>query len=439
MSYSSSAENTNFDQITSSLEIRLSGSDGDKETSYFRGSDSTTEISVSTQDINVISISKLPLLAKVSKSKREPLFISKLRQCSRIFQFLESETETKERQLKTQILIELYNFISSPTFDLSINCYKEIIIMFSNNVFQTLINYEMEYENSTEMKSSLLPAWPHLQLVYDFFLRFLEQKKLNTNFAIEVISKQFISQLIDLFCSFDHRERGKLMLILHKIYFLFNPLRLFIRNKIYGVFYRIIEKPINFNGISELLQVLSSVISGFLLPLKNEHKICLENYFLPLLKTKNLDQFHISWTKCIVSFMDKDSTLTEKVVNSLLESWPKHCNLVELVFLDILEKILNNIEFREFLKVRDKLLKQIVDCVNSSHYLITERTLNFWNNIIIIHLLESEHKLLMPILIPVLRKISTKHWNEHVVARANHILFRIKSENNILYDEFILN
>lgn len=38
-------------------------------------------------------------------------------------------------------------------------------------------------------------AWPHLQIVYEFFLRFLESPEFNINFAKKHIDHKFIHQV----------------------------------------------------------------------------------------------------------------------------------------------------------------------------------------------------------------------------------------------------
>ena len=49
--------------------------------------------------------------------------------------------------------------------------------------------------------------------------------------------------------------------------------RPFIRKAINNVFYRFIFETEHHNGIAELLEILGSIINGFALPLKEEHKV----------------------------------------------------------------------------------------------------------------------------------------------------------------------
>lgn len=49
--------------------------------------------------------------------------------------------------------------------------------------------------------------------------------------------------------------------------------RPFIRKAINFVFYRFVFETEHHNGIAELLEILGSIINGFALPLKEEHKV----------------------------------------------------------------------------------------------------------------------------------------------------------------------
>lgn len=58
---------------------------------------------------------------------------------------------------------------------------------------------------------------------------------------------------------------------------------------------------------------LSSIINGFALPLKEEHKVFLIKVLLPLHKVKTLSVYHPQLAYCIVQFLEKDPSLTQPV------------------------------------------------------------------------------------------------------------------------------
>ena len=56
-----------------------------------------------------------------------------------------------------------------------------------------------------------------------------------------------------------------------------------------------------------------SIINGFALPLKEEHKVFLIKLLLPLHKVKTLSVYHPQLAYCIVQFLEKDPSLTQPV------------------------------------------------------------------------------------------------------------------------------
>ena len=110
------------------------------------------------------------------------------------------------------------------------------------------------------------PAWPHLQIVYELFLRFVASPQTDAKLAKRYIDHGFILKLLDLFDSEDPRGREYLKAILHRIYGKVVVHRPFIRKSINNTFYRFIFETQKFNGVAELLEVLGSIINGFALP-----------------------------------------------------------------------------------------------------------------------------------------------------------------------------
>ena len=74
----------------------------------------------------------------------------------------------------------------------------------------------------------------------------------------------------------------------------------------------------HFSGVAELLEILGSIINGFALPLKEEHKKFLLKVLMPLHKVKSLSVYHPQLAYCVVQFLEKDPSLTEQVIINLL-------------------------------------------------------------------------------------------------------------------------
>merc|ERR1711935_493312 len=293
-------------------------------------------------------LNRLPSLKDASASDREDLFVRKLKQCYILFDFV-----AVNRGIITEVI------------------YPEAVNMFSINTFRSLppstnpMGAEFDPE---EDEQTLEAAWPHLQLVYEFFLRFLESPDFKPTIAKKYIDQRFVVQLLELFDSEDPRERDLLKTTVHRIYGKFLNLRAYIRKQINNIFFRFIYETERHNGIAELLEILGSIINGFALPLKEEHKVFLQRALLPLHKPKCVAMYHQQLSYCITQFVEKDPRLADMVLRGLLKYWPVTNSAKEVLFLGELEEILELTQATEFAKVMVLMFKQIARCISSAHF-----------------------------------------------------------------------
>ncbi len=106
------------------------------------------------------------------------------------------------------------------------------------------------------------------------------------------ISNSFIKQMLDLFDSEDPRERDYLKTILHRIYGKFMALRGAIRVQVMNLLLKVTYEYETHNGLTELLEILSSIISGFTSPLKPENQDFFNKVMVPLHRVKTLSTFN---------------------------------------------------------------------------------------------------------------------------------------------------
>jgi len=382
-------------------------------------------------------LQKLPALKDATPNEREKLFIEKIQQCCTIFDFAADPlSDLKWKEVKRQALNEMVEYITTNRGVITEPVCEEIIKMFSINMFRTLPPCSNPTEfDPEEDEPNLEAAWPHLQIVYEFFLRFLESPDFQPNTAKKYIDQKFLMQLLDLFDSEDPRERDFLKTILHRIYGKFLGLRAYIRKQINNTFHRFIYETERHNGIAELLEILGSIINGFALPLKEEHKMFLIKVLLPLHKVKSLSVYHPQLAYCVVQFLEKDPSLTEQVIMGLLKFWPKTHSPKEVMFLNELEEILDVIEPVEFQKVMVSLFKQLAKCVSSPHFQVAERSLYYWNNEYIMSLISDNATAILPIMFPALYKNTKSHWNKTIHGLIYNALKLFMEMNQKLFDE----
>ncbi|KAI8981012.1 protein phosphatase 2A regulatory B subunit [Pilobolus umbonatus] len=365
---------------------------------------------------DAVELEKLPLFREVTPAKRSELFMRKLVQCQVIFDFNDPKSDMKGKEIKRQALQDMLEYVATTKGAITDIVYADVVKMFSVNLFRTIpppVDREEGYDPD-EDEPTLEAAWPHLQLVYEFFLRFVESPDFNLHEARKYIDQRFILQLLDLFDSEDPRERDFLKTILHRIYGKFLNLRAFIRKSINNIFFQFIYETEKFNGISELLEILGSIINGFALPLKDEHKIFLSRVLMPLHKPASLSTYHPQLTYCVVQFIEKDPTLTKTVIDALLRCWPKVNSAKEVLFIGEIEEILDVTDVVEFSKIMVPVSQKLAQCIDSSHFQVAERVLYLWNNEYILSLMHEYIDVIMPIIFPPLYTHSKQHWNKTI-------------------------
>ena len=313
----------------------------------------------------------LPALRDAPNNDKQALFIKKLQLCSFVFDFSNMEKDVKEKEQKRQMLLELVDYINSGNFTEA--SFEEITRMLKCNLFRALPpsaheNSATESFDPEEEEPSMEPAWPHLQIVYEFLLRFIVSNSTEAKVAKRYIDQPFVLKLLDLFDSEDPRERDYLKTILHRIYGKFMVHRPFIRKAINNIFYRFIFETDRHNGVAELLEILGSIINGFALPLKEEHKTFLIRALIPLHKPKCVSLYHQQLSYCITQFVEKDPKLADPVLRGLLRYWPRINSQKEVLFLGELEEVLELTQAPEFQAVIGPLFHQIARCLNSSHF-----------------------------------------------------------------------
>mmetsp|Transcript_22994 Transcript_22994/g.37835 ORF Transcript_22994/g.37835 Transcript_22994/m.37835 type:complete len:509 (-) Transcript_22994:136-1662(-) len=390
----------------------------------------------------------LPAFRDVPVPERQNLFAKKLRLCSVVFDFTDPSTKVREKEIKRQTLLELVDYVNNTKNVFSEALFEDIIGMVSGNLFRTLpppSNSNSENYDPEEDEPALEPAWPHLQIVYEFLLRFVVSNECDPKIAKKqgYIDNAFIVKLLELFDSEDPRERDYLKTILHRIYGKFMAHRPFIRKAINNIFYRFIYETERHNGVAELLEILGSIINGFALPLKEEHKLFLKNVLIPLHKPKIVAMYHQQLSYCVTQFIEKDPKLAEMVIRGLLKFWPVTNSGKEVLFLNEIEEILELTQPSEFVKIMESLFRQISRCLNSPHFQVAERALFLWNNEYIVSLIAQNRAKVLPIVFGALQlningalqNNIKAHWNTTVHNLTYNVQKLFMEMDSALFDE----
>eukprot|EP00977_Amphora_coffeiformis_P014115 scaffold3856_cov169-Amphora_coffeaeformis.AAC.1 len=401
--------------------------------------DMTEKVQVQTPGADRSALKDLPALRDAPPTKREELFVMKLKLCSVIFSFDDPTADKRGKDMKRQTLLELVDYVNTPAGQkiFTESVMGDLMAMVSANVCRALPPATDDFDPE-EDEPVLEPAWPHLQVAYEFFLRFIVSSEVNAKAAKKYVDQKFCLQLVELFDSEDPRERDYLKTILHRIYGKFMSHRSFIRRAISNVFYRFVYETERHNGIGELLEILGSIINGFAIPLKKEHLQFLVRALIPLHKPKCVALYHQQLSYCIIQYVEKDADTATPILNGFFKCWPWSCSGKQVMFLNELEEILELLGADQLAQVSTMLFTNLARCLDSDHFQVVERALFLWNNE---HLVNSgclsrlNAQTVLPIIYGPLYKNSSGHWNATVEGLAQNVLKMYMEYDLALYDK----
>ncbi|ODV87841.1 hypothetical protein CANARDRAFT_193201 [[Candida] arabinofermentans NRRL YB-2248] len=407
---------------------------------------------------------KLATFDEVDPQYHVELFLQKVDQCKILFDFYDPSSDIEGKELKRMTLQELSAFITATKMTFTEEMYEHVVEMFKINIFRPIpppVNPVGDIYDPDEDEPVYELAWPHMQIVYEFFLRFVESANFNNSVAKPYIDHKFVLTLLELFDSEDNRERDCLKTTLHRIYGKFLSLRSFIRKSINNIFLTFVYETGRFNGVSELLEILGSIINGFALPLKEEHKIFLFRVLIPLHKPRCLSLYHPQLAYCILQFLEKDSSLADEVIMGLLRYWPKINSPKELMFLNEIEDIFETISSQDLQHIEIPLFAQLAKCISSPHFQVSEKVLCYFNNEFFVSLVTENAENILPIIFPALYQLAQpeldlieqqhqqpsnefdygdepNNWNRTIATLAYNALKIFMDSNPIVYDRYCI-
>ena len=323
----------------------------------------------------------LPSIKEVPNTEKQNLLIIKLNMCCTLFDFSDPARNIKEKKIKVETLMEILDYVKTANTKFPEIFVEGITKMISANLFRTLVIPPREKKvlqafDLEEDEPLMDPAWPHLHIVHELLLNFVQSAETDAKLAKRYVDHSFILRLLELFDSVDLRERDCLKMVLRRIYGKFMVYRPFIRKAINNVFYQFIYETEKHNGIAELLEILGSIINGFALPLKEEHKLFLVRTLIPLHKARCISMYHRQLSYCITQFIEKDGKLADTIIRGIIKYWPVTNSPKEVLFLGELEEILEATQPSEFQKCMVPVFCQVARCFNSSHFQVISFTIS---------------------------------------------------------------
>jgi len=233
---------------------------------------------------------------------------------------------------------------------------------------------------------------------------------------------------LQLFDSEEMEERDFLKNILHKLYAKLVPRRKMIRKAMTDCFHILIHEIHKFNGASELLDILASIISGFAVPLREEHVIFFKSIIIPLHKVQTYNLYFDNLIRCSMLFLTKDNSLGISLLQGILKYWPFANFMKETFFLQELPEMLEFCDLEKLKPLVPKLFKRIVKCISGSHLQVADRAMCLFESESFIQIIKQYKSITFTMLVPVIVKLSENHWHKMLqdsLCALKDILFKL--------------
>jgi serine/threonine-protein phosphatase 2A regulatory subunit B' len=349
-------------------------------------------------------------------------FIKKINLAKTVFDYSEENKDSKLKSERITAINELIEMLSDQRHfsSLFIPHIEPVMEMITKNIFRPLpslkknnIKLAVSDTGVQDEEQESDPAWPHLRGIYEIFLQLIVNEACEVRTLKQFISLNFIQEFLQLFDSEENEERDFLKNILHRLYAKLVPRRKMIRKAITDNFHILIHEIHKFNGASELLDILASIISGFAVPLREEHVVFFKNIIIPLHKVQTSHTYFDNLIRCSMLFLTKDSSLAIPLLEGILKYWPFANFAKELLFLQELPEVLEFCDPPEKLKpLITKLFKRIVKCISGLHLQVADRAMCLFESESFIQIIKYYKSITFNMLVPVIVKLADNHWHK---------------------------
>ena len=331
--------------------------------------------------------------------------------------------ETKDSKLKSERLTAINELISMigdqrTVTSLFIPNIESVMDMIKKNIFRPLpstsrsnVALGVSETGIEEEEQDPDPSWPHIRGIYELFLQLIVNEACDVKTFKPFITTNFISEFLQLFDSNLVEERDFLKNILHKLYAKLVPRRKMIRKAITDLFHILIHEIHKFNGASELLDIMASIISGFAVPLREEHVIFFKNIIIPLHKVQTSNLYFDNLIRCSMLFLTKDSSLALPLLEGILKYWPFANYTKEIAFLTELPEVFEFCELDKMQGIIGKLFKRIIKCISGSHLQVADRAMCLFESDSFVNIVKQYKALTFGMLVPVVSHLAEHHWH----------------------------
>ena len=313
------------------------------------------------------------------------------------YDYADEQKDSKQKSERLTAINDLIQLLNDQRMvtQLFIPNIETVMDMIKKNIFRPLPNTNrgnlaVTEQGVEEEEQEPDHSWPHIRGIYEIFLNLVINEACDVKTLKFFVTSNFISEFLQLFDSDIVEERDFLKNILHKLYAKLVPRRKMIRKAITDCFHLLIHEIHKFNGASELLDIMASIISGFAIPLREEHVIFFKNIIIPLHKVQTSNIYFDNLIRCSMLFLTKDSSLSIFLLEGILKYWP----------------------FEKIQPLVNKLFKRVIRCISGSHLQVADRAMCLFESESFISIIKQYKTISFNILVPIVDNLAANHWHQ---------------------------
>ena len=270
--------------------------------------------------------------------------------------------------------------------------------------------------------------------VYELLLQLIESPHIDSKQLRPFIGLKFVQEFVELFSSEEPKEREYLKNTLHRLYSKLVPRRKMIRKVMTDMLSNLIHADFRLPGAAELLDILASIISGFAVPLRDEHIYFFKTVIIPLHKVQTCLDFHKELLRCAMLFVSKDSRLSVCLVEGLLRYWPFANFNKEVKFLQELLEVLDVCDYQNLEPLVESVFRRVVRCMESPHLQVCDTALSFFEHDFFISILRHFRSRVFPFLVPAVVELADNCWHKLLQDSMKTFKKMIRDLDPVLFD-----
>ena len=324
-------------------------------------------------DPSLIQYNELPQLSDCSKDEFDEILTKKLEICSQSFDFLSPKYQ-KYIEIKTNALLELISTLDSNLCFVWTN--EEYIRKFNKMIFKNLnrtIYLKKEVLATLGEKTSFVDnCWIHLQLIYDFLIRYVR------TFGKESkLSSKLILRIVSSLASPDKQERDKILNFLVLYVSVFKESL----NQIYRHMFFLIAQYIEDQSlvfcVAPCLTFLTRYADSIERAFSRNYNEVLVN-ILSLVSMPHLRFFASELLGFIDVILRKRKKILRAIILKLLRRFPVSNLAHQTIIITMINALLPKISAIQFKSIAHVLFKLYGECANSVSIKVAEASLQIW-------------------------------------------------------------